>query len=184
MKSWRKLLPVYHQGENLKHLHRLLETTFENDEHIPYIGISPANDMHTSQKDAWLTKVFEVIKHSSNPNVKTHGFGITSLAVLEKQPLYSADSTRWILTAAYGQILTKYGNIIVSDTSDFKAVNLVHMAPEIQENIRQMVAQAGFDIEELKVDTLKRGLFNIWYLKDWSDHYVLKQKTNTQNKLF
>lgn len=100
-----KLLALFHMGEDFSHLVRMLETTFENGEHIPYIGISPANDMAKRHKDKWFEQCFRIIRDSKNPNVKTHAFGMTSVDLLEKYPFYSADSTNCILSAGMGNIL-------------------------------------------------------------------------------
>ena len=82
------LIPVFHQGEDFKHLNRLLEWTDEKGNHIPYIGISPANDVALKFRDSWMSVVFHHIKKSSNPNVKTHGFGVTSFNILQKYEVF------------------------------------------------------------------------------------------------
>lgn len=109
-KGWENLLymesfglhpmPVFHQGEQFKWLHRLI------DHGCTYIGISPANDRTTDQKRVWLDQVFEQITDSEGwPTIKTHGFGVTSIPILFRYPWYSADSTSWTLFGVYGMVL-------------------------------------------------------------------------------
>lgn len=109
-----KLLPIFHQGEDFKWLHNILEYTHDDGSHISYIGISPANDKSAKEKEIFIHKCFNIIKKSSNPNVKTHAFGMTSRWILEQYPFTSADSTSWLMTGANGSIMTPYGIILVS----------------------------------------------------------------------
>ena len=102
-----KLLPIFHQGEDFKWLHNMLEYTHEDGSHIDYIGISPANDKSSKEKEIFIHKCFNIIKKSSNPSVKTHAFGMTSKWILERYPFTSADSTSWLMTGANGNIMTE-----------------------------------------------------------------------------
>ena len=67
-------------GEDFKHLRRMLEYKFLDGDHIPYIGISPRNDVHVSEKMKWYEMVWGIIRESSNPNVLTHNFGMTTIS--------------------------------------------------------------------------------------------------------
>ena len=98
----------------------ILEWVDENGEHIPYIGISPANDQPVKEKEKFIDKCFKIIAKSSNPNVCTHAFGMTSLYILERYPFTSADSTSWILNGANGSIMTKYGSVRATSARDRK----------------------------------------------------------------
>lgn len=100
---------VYHQGEDLKWLDKMVV-----EGGCDYIGVSPCNDYSTERKQAWLDQVFRYIGEKY-PNLKTHGFGVTSKVLVERYPWYSTDSSSYSLTAAMGAILTPYGRIYVSD---------------------------------------------------------------------
>ena len=118
LKSPEKLTPVFHYGESFDHLKRMLSWKDENGNHIPYIGISPANDVSQGDKNIYMGQVYDVIKHSENPKVKTHLYGMTSLDALTKYPCYSADSISHRLQSAYNKIYTrKWGTISVSKKS-------------------------------------------------------------------
>lgn len=181
--DYKKLTPIFHQGEDFKHLHRMLETTF-NGEHIPYIGISPANDVSTKEKAKWFEVVFKIIRDSSNPNVKTHAFGMTSLELLEKYPFYSADSTSWLLLSANGFIRTSWGIIPMSDVQANNPRHFNHLSPEMQAKVAEEVAKWGYDIEEAKTNYKIRGLINASYLKNWADNYKFKGTNRYQRRLF
>lgn len=181
--DYNNLTPIFHQGEDFKHLHRMLETTF-NGEHIPYIGISPANDVSTREKAKWFETVFRIIRDSSNPNVKTHAFGMTSLDLLEKYPFYSADSTSWLMTSANGSIMTSWGLMLMSDVQVTNPKHFNHMSPETQAMVAAEVAKWGYDIEEAKTNYKIRGLINAAYLKNWADNYKFKGTSRYQRRLF
>lgn len=109
-KAGINVMPVYHMGEHIDWLKRML------DDGADYIGISPANDRTTKQKRVWLTETFGYLCGSKGyPEVKTHGFGVTSVPLISEFPYYSVDSVSWILFGAYGQILIPYPNKITGE---------------------------------------------------------------------
>ena len=117
-----KIIPVYHQGEDEKYLHWMLERK------IPYIGISPTNEsVRKGIKDKFLIECFVAIRKSDHPKVKTHAFGLSSMDLLglkqgtdkRRFPFYSADSTTWGLRATTYQIIVpkrKRHIVTVTDT--------------------------------------------------------------------
>ncbi len=118
MKSPHKLMPVFHFGENFSALGRMLDWKDENGVPLDYVGISPANDASQQEKNVYLREVADYISKSSNPNVKTHLYGMTSLDALSKYPCYSADSISHRLIAGYCKILVPdFGVISISKRS-------------------------------------------------------------------
>lgn len=188
LKSPQKLLPIFHQGEQFKWLVNMLEWTDENGQHIPYIGISPANDVTVTEKREFISKCFEIIKNSSNPDVKTHAFGMTSLDVLEAYPFTSADSTTWILVGAMGSIITKWGVVTMSDKSLSSQVgsrNHYRKLPkDIRDEFESYVLAHGFTLQELESDYRKRIMFNIKYLQEWAENYEHKPAPLRPTPLF
>lgn len=140
-----KLMPIYHQGENVYWLTNMLEWTDENGKHIPYIGISPANDKSQPEKNKFIDMCFEIIAKSSNPNVQTHAYGMTNLKVLEKYPFTSADSTSWALTAVNGSIMSPWGVIPLSAQNKNSGAFRGRSKQE-QEQITEFIASRGFDV--------------------------------------
>lgn len=148
LKQPEKLLPIYHQGESVRWLRNMLEWTDENGNHIPYIGISPANDKSQKEKDAFIDMCFYEIRKSSNPNVQTHAFGMTNLRTLSEYPITSGDSTSWALTAVNGGIMTKWGVIGMSAQS--KNSNAYKGKSEANRRIiDEYIASNGFDVLNL-----------------------------------
>jgi len=107
-----KIMPVYHFGEDTKYLKRMLEYVDEDGDKLEYIGLSPANDASVSARMLYLKDMYDIIKASSNPNVKTHVYGFTSLNAMSKFPCYSADSISHRLISGYNKIFTQNFGII------------------------------------------------------------------------
>lgn len=174
VKSVDKLIPVFHQGEDFKWLVNMLEYTHEDGHHIPYIGISPANDVSVTSKTKWLLEVFRIIKKSSNPDVKTHAFGMTSLGLLEQFPFTSADSTSWILTATNGNILTKHGSVRVSNRCVGQAGHILNQAPTVIQSLEHYLSKYGANLQDIMEKPEARELYHIEYLKEWCDNYQFR----------
>ena len=183
VKSPDKILPVFHQNEDFDWLVRMLETTFDG-KHIPYIGVSPANDRSTKEKNEWFEQVFRIIGQSSNPNVKTHAFGMTSLPVLERYPFTSADSTSWIMTGANGGIMTPYGTVVMSSKQLDNPQHIIHQPEAEIQQIKALCKKYKFNFEELKESYQERCKFNIAYLMDWAKNYQYKGTEIKKKTLF
>lgn len=184
VKSPDKLIPVFHQGENFKWLNTMLETTFEGGKHIPYIGLSPRGDVSVKDKRAFIDKSFNIILKSSNPRVKVHAFGMTSLDVLEMFPFYSADSTTWLLIAAMGQILTPWGLIYVSSKGTADPLHIKNQPVLARDKILSYIKDKGFTLDQIQEDYAARMLVNAMYLKNWADNYVYKGTKPAKKSLF
>lgn len=79
-------LPVFHFGENITYLDRILNSGVE---YFCLGGMVQAADL-----DEWLVNVWEHI-HKNKPGIKVHGFGLTDLELVLKYPWYSVDSSSW-----------------------------------------------------------------------------------------
>lgn len=127
MKNPNGLLYTFHVGEPYEYLKQALEWTDENNNHINYIALGGMVGKPMPVKESFLDTCFEIIKKSSNPNVKVHAFGMTSFSLLKKYPITSADSTSWIMTGANGSIMTDYGIIQVSDNKSNLSNHYSHL---------------------------------------------------------
>jgi hypothetical protein len=180
MKSPEKLLPIFHQGEDFKHLERILN----HEPKVQYMGISPANDLPTKVKEVWINECFKIIKKSKNPDIKTHAFGMTSLWVLNRYPFTSADSTSWIMTGANGGIMSEYGVLMVSDNGKKNPKHVMNLPKPVLEELKNHVESKGFTLEELGSDYKQRMVWNILFLKEWADNYKYQPVNVGQAKLF
>lgn len=186
VKNKDKLLPIYHQGEDEYWLKNMLEYT-ENGQHIPYIGISPANDLSNDKKEIFIKKCFNIISKSSHPNVKTHAFGMTKLQFLEKYPFYSADSTTWHMQGIYGGLFTPYGFMQFSTRSKTHARAKAHnrnLTTEQKNNIIKWLNKWGLTLEMVEESDINRMKANLYFFYEWSQNYKFKGNDIYTHKLF
>lgn len=167
-----KILPVWHLGEHIDYLKRILNFKYK-DKYIPYICIGGRYGISTPVLEKYFHTIFGEIKKSNNPNVKVHILGMTSLSTLEKFPFYSADSTSWLLGAVNGSITTSLGSINVSK-GNTKKNNYNYLSNKEKEIVKTEVNKFGYDVDELSSDYKKRILFNIDYCLDWAKNYKCK----------
>ena len=145
-----KLIPVFHQGEDFKWLLNMINWVDpETGKHMPYIGISPHTEVASENRLKFCKQVFHVIRQSENPQVKTHGFGMTALHLLKWIPFTSVDSTTWLQSAIHGQLLIikggKLSPMIVSERMLHVDDHFVYQSPAVQEAIIRQVKERGFD---------------------------------------
>lgn len=177
-----KLIPIFHQGEDYKWLSNMLEWTDDKGNHIPYIGVSPAFDLPGLEQ--FLYKSFNIIAHSSNPNVKTHAFGMTRLDLLEKYPYTSADSTSWKMCAAMGSIYTPWGDVYVSDRGTPGKFNIFKQPKEARDKVVDYIEKNGYSLEEASTKDTVRYILNIKYLMEWAKNYKFRGVAHKQLRLF
>lgn len=179
-----KLIPIFHQGEDFKHLRRILEFRHEDGSPIKYIGISPANDVAVTHKDRWFNQVFGEIQNSSNPKVKTHAFGMTSKAQLEKYPFTSADSTSWLMNGSFGCLSFENTKIIVSDRQTDHPQFYKNLSEEVIQRFEAKVAERGLDLDQLLTSGAYRSKWEALEILDWLKTYKYKGKKKFQKRLF
>ena len=184
LKSRDKLIPIFHQEESFEHLHKMLAYKHADGSPIAYIGISPNNDRSQADKEAFISRSFDIIKHSPNPHVKTHAFGMTNLAILEHYPYTSADSTSWKMSAAFGSIMTKYGNVLISKEQIHDKKHIEHLPDSVKIYVKSQCDKYGLEYDMLLTDFGTRAKFNINYLKNWADNYVYQPIKIRKKSLF
>ena len=157
------VLPCFHYGEDLKWLSYYLD----HYEHITIGGMVPISNVALQK---WLGRIWQ--SHLSNSDgtarVRVHGFGLTSLDLINRYPWHSIDSTRWIMQGAYGAALhPEFGPqlyITVSDESPQtkRKGGSYHTKPDSEKaKIRAIVESEGFTIEQLQTEAAYRGAFNL-----------------------
>jgi len=192
VKSPSKLMPVFHFGEDFSALRNMLEWKDESGHHLDYIGISPANDVHQEVKNSYLREVSDVIKASSNPNVKTHLYGMTSLDSLSKYPCYSADSISHRLISGYAKILSvNFGIISVSKkqrTSTTKSnLSFLDTCDDYNYNLlKNEIEDLGFTIEQIQDSSSARVAMTMHNIQKLiKTKYVYKEdRVKRPKKLF
>lgn len=93
-------IPVFHYGEDVSYLEAYIDAGCE------YIGVGGMVPIPNMQLTHWLDELFD--KHLTDtdgyPRVKVHGFGLTSLRLMQRYPWYSVDSTSWVVTGRMGSV--------------------------------------------------------------------------------
>lgn len=167
VKDPSKLMPVHHMGESMDHLKMMIEWEDENGHKLSYCGLSPSNDRAQADKDVYLRNCEDIIRASSNPNVKTHLYGMTSLDSLSKYHCYSADSISHRLIAGYCKVLSPtFGVVSVSKrprTSSVKSnLSFLETADDYNLNIlKQEVEECGLTLDKIAEDSSSRVVFTM-----------------------
>lgn len=171
LKSPEKLMPVFHYGEDLSALKNMLEWRAEDGSKLDYVGISPANDASQDEKDIYIAQCNDVIAKSSNPDVKTHLYGMTSLQSLSKNKCYSADSVSHRLQAAYNHLLSPTFGWISTSTRVRKensksGASFDYFANDHDmEILKSELAACNLTLAEVQEEADARTAFNIWAIQ-------------------
>ncbi|MFP8489274.1 hypothetical protein ACKGJO_09225 [Gracilimonas sp. Q87] len=175
---------VFHQHEHFRWLDKMLEQT-------DYIGISPANDLSTKARRLWMDKVFTYL-NKTGANVKTHGFGVTSIPDLKQFPWHSCDSASWVLLAAYGQVMWpvkgfKRGSVL--SNSDYNVITVSEKSTKrgvggISEGVIKCFERQGYSYQDLQAENYRK-LINIrTFLKMQKDLNVCKTASFKKQHFF
>lgn len=184
LKSPNKVMPVFHFGEDVKYLGRMLDWKDENGDQLEYIGLSPANDAPKEDRMIYLRDMYEYIKHSSNPNVKTHVYGFTSLDAMSKFPCYSADSITHRLLAGYAKIISRNFGIVsislkVRNTKAKSSMSIVDAADDFNLDVfKQELSDLGFTLEQVQNSVSARVVANILNIQYLSKTKYKYKETN------
>lgn len=156
-----KPLPCFHAGED----ERYLEYYIKNYEYITLGGMVGGS---VKQLKMWLDRMWDqyLTDGSGRPRLKVHGFGITSVPLMERYPWYSCDSSAWIQAASYGTIVTpEYGPIQVSEKSPSIHVAGQHLETYTQlerEVLEGLLLKQGYNYERLSKVYESRAAYNLW----------------------
>ena len=170
-------LPCFHFGEPEEYLEWYVA-------HYDYITLGGMVPIETKQLYLWLDRIWDryLVDGAGRPKLKVHGFGLTTIGIMERYPWYSVDSSSWVLIAANGGLwLPDYGNIMVSKNSpsakeDYRHIDTFHK-PQ-RDAIVKFITDMGFDMERIQNDYLARWAFNCWSFTE------LNNRTNRKNKVF
>lgn len=156
-----KPLPCFHYNED----ERYLEWYISRYEYITLGGMVPISN---NQLFHWLDRIWEkyLCDPSGRPRLKVHGFGLTSVPLMERYPWYSVDSSSWVQIGAHGNIfMPGYGTIAFSTQSPSRKVENQHvdtLSPIMREKIESVLVQQGYSPERLREITYSRWAYNAW----------------------
>lgn len=170
-------LPCFHYGEPEEYLEWYVR-------HYDYITLGGMVPIETKQLYLWLDRIWDryLVDGSGRPKLKVHGFGLTTIGIMERYPWYSVDSSSWVLIAANGGLwIPDIGTVMVSKNSPTAkdAGRHVDTLPEPQQRaVKNFISGMGFDLERIQNDYLARWAFNCWSFTE------LNNRTNRKNKTF
>lgn len=141
-----KLIPVFHYGEDFKWLRNMLEYRHEDGSPVDYIGLAISLEGTRKVRITWGQECMKIIERSSNPNVKTHAFGVGVKSVLDNINVTSTDATSWVKRAAYGMISIDDKTIYVSDIQKKKLCgnHYGERSMAFQEEVEKIINDRGF----------------------------------------
>jgi len=156
-------VPVFHYGEDIKWLKRILSKGYG------YISLGGMVPIHNKDLIPWLDDLWDtyLTDNKGFPITKVHGFGLTSLPVMLRYPWYSVDSTSWVITGRMGGIYmperknnkwvfgkTSYKVSVSNKSSNIRKAGQHYetMSPLKQKLISQYLNEKGycFGISEFK----------------------------------
>lgn len=191
LKSPEKLTPVFHYGESVDALKNMLEWRDGNGQKLSYIGLSPANDTDQKVKNQYLGNMYDIIRASSNPTVKTHLYGMTSLDALTKYPCYSADSISHRLQSAYNKVYTRQWGVVSlskkSRTSKTKSnMSFVETADEYTlSKFEEYLRGLGMTLEQIQESNAARCVICMYEILQFlKEHPYCPDNLTRSRKLF
>lgn len=180
---FEKVVPVFHQGDGIQWLEKYLKFG------TPYIGISPANDMTTEQKLAWIRSLQgHLFDSSGNQTIKTHGFAVTSFRLMKCMKWTSVDSASWVRAAAYGVVYIpmaqKHGwrydvspflltTSPKSPTKDEREKHIFTLGPYVKAQVERYLTEMKMPIGQFEVVEVESGYKKqkneLWWVKNKKD---------------
>lgn len=174
-------LPCFHYGED----ERYLEYYIENYAYITLGGMVPIS---TPQLIHWLDRIWDkyLTDGSGRPRLRVHGFGLTTISLMERYPWFSVDSSSWAQISAFGNIfLPGFGPLAVSTNSPSAKDYNRHFntLPDAQQMaVLQQLEQYGFELPRLQTEYGSRWSFNCWSFGELSKAITGYKDTTFENK--
>jgi hypothetical protein len=128
-----KPIPVWHAGEDVKWLYKMLDLGCD------YIGLSASSLVTKHNVDDWYAYAWSHLVNADGlPTIKAHAFGEGRLSSLKRFPWYSADSTSWIYASQRNGQVNIEGNRRVAMRNDGlseRASPDVNLLPEMDKAV-------------------------------------------------
>lgn len=172
-------IPVYHIGEDVKWLEKML------DYGCSYIGLGGLVGVPSGARRQWLDGVFDrITDEDGSPIVKTHGFGMTAVDLIFRYPWYSVDSTTWIKITANGAVYLPARvdgkfvfdrsptTVAVSDRNPRQANDGKHansMPEAARRVLDQWLTECGVSYADVNASYYYRAVCNVTFFKRVSE---------------
>ena len=153
-------VPCFHYGED----ERYLDFYSNNYDYISLGGLVGAP---TPVLIKWLDRMWDryLVDGAGRAKLKVHGFGVTSIPIMNRYPWRSCDSSSWVQNTSFGAVITeKYGTINISEKSPSrhdKGQHITTMSKPEKKAIEGYIQDKGFDIKRLATHYPSRAAFNV-----------------------
>jgi hypothetical protein len=179
-------LPVFHYGEPMEYLEFLMEEGFD---YIGLGGVGAGDRLGQDNLRDWLKGIFFVNGDGRTlryPNIKFHGFAITSKITLDMFPFYSVDSATWVKNSGVGKILTPYGDFRISNDSraGYDNYHFKRVSESLQKKIRDWVYSLDLDFEKLADSRFEKHIVNLNYFCNIEQTYEWKPMPVIHTNMF
>lgn len=170
-------LPCFHAGEDERYLEWYVR-------HYDYITLGGMVGAGTQQLAIWLDRVWSkyLLDGSGRPRLKVHGFGITSIPLMQRYPWWSCDSSSWVQSAAFGSVITpEFGPLSVSSQSPDRHAFGRHyttLTPLERRRVEESFVANGFDYDRLSTVYESRAAYNLWAFKMINDQINNSDRTH------
>lgn len=176
-------IPVFHYGEDWRHLERMV------DYGCSYIGVGGLVGVPGPLRILWLDRLFKrIVDERGMPKVKTHGFGMTSVSLIFRYPWHSVDSTTWIKITMSGSIIlpaVRDGEFVFDETPRTVHISnqgldkshgdhAVRMGPGIRAILDRWLQQCGKTVQECSEHYYHRAVVNVSFFKRVSEVAAVK----------
>ena len=196
VKMPKKIVPIFHMHEDFKHLRRMVTYQYADGDFIPYIGISPANDAHVNDKKDWYEQVWKIIYEECDRVGRkiplTHNFGMTTISLMEQYPSYTSDSTSYLRSGSFGNIMIivngKIKTVYVSNRNPDSPEHINNLSPALREAVESWCKKLGygFSLDALTNDDngSLRIIWNILMLDQWRKEFVYEGSLDFKQDLW
>lgn len=151
-------LPCFHYGEDERYLEHYLAN-------YAYITIGGMVPISTPQLFHWLDRIWNkyLTDGSGRARIKVHGFGLTSVPLMQQYPWYSVDSSSWVQIGAHGNIIMDGKTMAFSSQSPSRKNANQHidsLPPIMREAVERKLTDMGYNPDRLREIQYSRWAFN------------------------
>lgn len=169
-------LPCFHFNEDEKYLKHYIKN-------YDYITLGGLAGKPVKTVMPWLDRIWNnyLLDNSGKARLKVHGFGLTSVPIMERYPWHSVDSSSWIQGAIFGKIFIRGTYISISEKrGDAKTLNknFVNFSDIEKKEITNYVSKFGFCVDRLTEHWQVRCVYNIAEFKEKEIKINEKEKPN------
>lgn len=158
--------PVHHARDDDRWLGKYIA---EGYDYIALGGMVAESKRYLTE---WLDHVWNryLTRADGSARVKVHGFGLTTIDLMERYPWYSVDSTRWMWVGRYGMVFIDMPDgrdIMLHISSQSPRLHTLDahydtLSAPNKKMVQEQMLRMGYDPEQLR---LMHGLRDKWNIE-------------------